>query len=152
MIMDLKQRIADDMKAAMRSGDSKRRDAIRLLQAAIKQREVDERITLDNVTITAVIEKMLKQRKDSIAQYEMAKRQDLVEVEKFEIEVLQTYMPQPLSEEEIIQIINEMIASVGQLDQQSMGKVMAALKPRLAGRADMSYVSGLIKEKIKALI
>lgn len=150
--MDLKQRIADDMKAAMRSGDSKRRDAIRLLQAAIKQREVDERITLDNVTITAVIEKMLKQRKDSIAQYEMAKRQDLVEVEKFEIEVLQTYMPQPLSEEEIIQIINEMIASVGQLDQQSMGKVMAALKPRLAGRADMSYVSGLIKEKIKALI
>lgn len=149
--MDLKQRIADDMKAAMRSGDSKRRDAIRLLQAAIKQREVDERITLDNVTITAVIEKMLKQRKDSIAQYEMAKRQDLVEVEKFEIEVLQTYMPQPLSEEEIIQIINEMIASVGQLDQQSMGKVMAALKPRLAGRADMSYVSGLIKEKIKAL-
>lgn len=150
--MDLKQKIADDMKAAMRSGDSKRRDAIRLLQAAIKQREVDERITLDNVTITAVIEKMLKQRKDSIAQYEMAKRQDLVEVEKFEIEVLQTYMPQPLSEEEIIQIINEMIASVGQLDQQSMGKVMAALKPRLAGRADMSYVSGLIKEKIKALI
>ena len=95
---------------------------------------------------------MLKQRKDSSAQYEMAKKQDIVEVEKFEIEVLQTYMPQPLSEEEIIQIINEMIASVGQLDQQSMGKVMAALKPRLAGRADMSYVSGLIKEKIKALI
>lgn len=149
--MDLKQKITDDMKAAMRSGDSKRRDAIRLLQAAIKQREVDERITLDNIAITAVIEKMLKQRKDSITQYEMAKRQDLAEVEKFEIEVLQTYMPQPLSEEEISQVVNEMIASIGQLDQQSMGKIMAALKPKLAGRADMSYVSGLIKEKIKAL-
>lgn len=149
--MDLKQKIADDMKAAMRSGDSKRRDAIRLLQAAIKQREVDERITLDNGAITSVIEKMLKQRKDSIAQYEMAKRQDLAEAEKFEIEVLQAYMPQPLSEEEVIRIINEMIASIDQLDHQSMGKVMAALKPKLAGRADMGYVSGLIKEKIKAL-
>jgi len=149
--MDLKQTIADDMKAAMRSGDAKRRDAIRLLQAAIKQREVDERIVLDNVAITAVIEKMLKQRKDSIIQYEVAKRQDLADAEKFEIEVLQAYMPQPLSESEIIQIINEIITSVGQLDQQSMGKIMAALKPRLAGRADMSYVSGLIKEKIKAL-
>ncbi len=149
--MDLKQKIADDMKAAMRSGDTKRRDAIRLLQAAIKQREVDERIVLDNVAIMTVIEKMLKQRKDSITQYEVAKRQDLADAEKFEIEVLQAYMPQPLSESEIIQIINEIITSVGQLDQQSMGKIMAALKPRLAGRADMSYVSGLIKEKIKAL-
>ena len=148
--MDLKQKIADDMKAAMRSGDTKRRDAIRLLQAAIKQREVDERIVLDNVAIMTVIEKMLKQRKDSITQYEVAKRQDLADAEKFEIEVLQAYMPQPLSESEIIQIINEIITSVGQLDQQSMGKIMAALKPRLAGRADMSYVSGLIKEKIKA--
>ncbi|MBK7364988.1 MAG: GatB/YqeY domain-containing protein [Nitrosomonas sp.] len=151
MVMDLKQKIADDMKAAMRSGDTKRRDAIRLLQAAIKQREVDERIVLDNVAIMTVIEKMLKQRKDSITQYEVAKRQDLADAEKFEIEVLQAYMPQPLSESEIIQIINEIITSVGQLDQQSMGKIMAALKPRLAGRADMSYVSGLIKEKIKAL-
>ncbi|MBK7352642.1 MAG: GatB/YqeY domain-containing protein [Nitrosomonas sp.] len=151
MVMDLKQKIADDMKAAMRSGDTKLRDAIRLLQAAIKQREVDERIVLDNVAIMTVIEKMLKQRKDSITQYEVAKRQDLADAEKFEIEVLQAYMPQPLSESEIIQIINEIITSVGQLDQQSMGKIMAALKPRLAGRADMSYVSGLIKEKIKAL-
>lgn len=148
--MDLKQKIADDMKAAMRSGDTKRRDAIRLLQAAIKQREVDERIVLDNVAIMTVIEKMLKQRKDSITQYEVAKRQDLADAEKFEIEVLQAYMPQPLSESEIIQIINEIITSVGQLDQQSMGKIMAALKPRLAGRADMSYVSGLIKEKNKS--
>ena len=112
--MDLKQKIADDMKAAMRSGDTKRRDAIRLLQAAIKQREVDERIVLDNVAIMTVIEKMLKQRKDSTTQYEVAKRQDLADAEKFEIEVLQAYIPQPLSESEIIKIINEIITSEGQ--------------------------------------
>lgn len=147
--MDLKQRITDDMKAAMRSGDSRRRDAIRLLQAAIKQREVDERISLDDMAVTAVIEKMLKQRKDSIAQYELAKRQDLADAEKFEVEVLQTYMPQPFSREEIGRIIDEMVASVGEVDQQSMGKIMAALKTKLAGRADMAYVSGLVKEKIK---
>lgn len=147
--MDLKQRITDDMKAAMRSGDSRRRDAIRLLQAAIKQREVDERISLDDMAVTAVIEKMLKQRKDSIAQYELAKRQDLADAEKFEVEVLQTYMPQPFSREEIGRIIDEMVASVGEVDQQSMGRIMAALKTKLAGRADMAYVSGLVKEKIK---
>ena len=148
--MDLKQRITDDMKAAMRSGDSRRRDAIRLLQAAIKQREVDERIALDDIAITAVIEKMLKQRKDSIAQYELAKRLDLADAEKFEVEVLQGYMPQPFSKEEITRVVDEMIASIGgQVDQQSMGKVMAALKTKLAGRADMSYVSGLVKERIK---
>ena len=147
--MNLKQKITDDMKAAMRSGDSRRRDAIRLLQAAIKQREVDERVSLDDIAITTVIEKMLKQRKDSIAQYELAKRQDLADAEKFEVEILQAYMPQPYSREEISYIVDEMIASVGEVDQQSMGKVMAALKTKLAGRADMAYVSGLVKEKIK---
>ena len=109
--MSLKQKITDDMKAAMRSGDIKRRDTIRLLQAAIKQREVDERIVLDDAAIIIVIEKMLKQRKDSITQYEAAQRMDLADIEKGEVSILMDYMPQPLSDAEIIALITETIAA-----------------------------------------
>lgn len=134
----------------MRAGDSKRRDAIRLLQAAIKQREVDERIELNEAAIIAVIEKMLKQRRDSIAQYEAAHRQDLADAEKYEVDVLLAYMPQMLSEIEIDRIVDEVIATGGEAGQQQMGKIMALLKPRLAGRADMARVSALVKNKISS--
>ena len=146
--MSLKQKITEDMKAAMRSGDTKQRDTIRLLQAAIKQREVDERIELDDAAVIAVIEKMLKQRRDSIAQYEAAQRQDLANVEKDEISVLSAYMPQALSESEIEILIAEAISEAEAKGMQDMGKVMALLKPKLAGRADMAKVSSLIKGKI----
>ena len=138
------------MKAAMRSGDTRRRDAIRLLQAAIKQREVDERIELDDVAVVAVIEKMLKQRKDSIAQYEAAHRQDLADVEKYEMGVLQLYMPQALSGDEVESAVSEAISAVGAKGQQDMGRVMAILKPKLAGRADMGKVSALVKNRLIA--
>jgi len=132
----------------MRSGDTKQRDTIRLLQAAIKQREVDERIELDDAAVIAVIEKMLKQRRDSIAQYETAQRADLVNIEKDEISVLSTYMPQALSDAEIDALIAETISVTGAKSMQDMGKVMAILKPKLAGRADMAKVSILIKGKM----
>jgi uncharacterized protein YqeY len=148
--VDLKKQITEDMKAAMRSGDTRRRDAIRLLQAAIKQREVDERIELDDVAVVAVIEKMLKQRKDSIAQYEAAHRQDLVDVEKYEMSVLQLYMPQALSDNEVENAVSEAISAVGAKGQQDMGRVMAILKPRLAGRADMGKVSALVRTRLIA--
>lgn len=132
----------------MRAGDTRRRDTIRLLQAAIKQREVDTRAPLDDSAVIAVIEKMLKQRKDSIAQYEAAQRSDLADIEKFEAQVLSTYMPQALSEEEIKSLVDEVILAVDAKGQQDMGKVMAALKSKLAGRADMAKVSVLVKERI----
>lgn len=146
--MSLKQRITEDMKAAMRSGDTKQRDTIRLLQAAIKQREVDERIVLDDAAVIAVIEKMLKQRRDSIAQYEAAQRTDLADIEKGEVSILNTYMPQALNDSEIDILIAEAISEVAAKGMQDMGKVMALLKPKLAGRADMARVSTRIKEKI----
>ncbi|MBX9894936.1 MAG: GatB/YqeY domain-containing protein [Nitrosomonas sp.] len=146
--MSLKERIADDLKSAMRTGNTKQRDTIRLLQAAIKQREVDERIVLDNAAVVAVIEKMLKQRKDSIAQYEAAKRLDLAEIEKDEIAFLSAYMPQPYSESEIDDLIDAAISETGASGMQDMGKVMALLKSKLAGRADMAKVSVLIKSKL----
>lgn len=148
--MSLKQKITEDMKAAMRSGDIKRRDTIRLLQAAIKQREVDERIVLDDDAIVAVIEKMLKQRKDSIAQYEAAQRIDLADKEKEEVSILTDYMPQALSDAEIAVLLNEAIAASNAQGMQDMGKVMSLLKPQLAGRADMGKVSSLIKEKLSS--
>ena len=148
--MSLKQQITEDMKTAMRAGDSKRRDAIRLLLAAIKQREVDERIELDDAAVVAVIEKMLKQRRDSISQYEAAQRQDLADAEKYEVGVLQAYMPQALSGAEVESAVAEAIAATGAKGQQDMGKVMAVLKPKLAGRADMGKVSALIKAKLTA--
>ena len=146
--MSLKQQITDDMKAAVRSGDVKQRDTIRLLQAAIKQREVDERIVLDDAAVIAVIEKMLKQRKDSIAQYEAAQRMDLAEREKDEVLILNAYMPQALSDAEIGVLISEAVLASSAKNMQDMGKVMAILKPKLAGRADMTQVSALIKAKL----
>jgi uncharacterized protein len=146
--MSLKQQITEDMKNAMRAKETARLGAIRLLLAAMKQREVDERIELTDTDIIAIIEKMLKQRRDSISQYEAAKRQDLVDVEKFEVEVLQTYMPQQLGEAEILSAIAEVIAATGAAGPQDMGKVMGAIKPKLAGRADMGRVSALIKAQL----
>jgi uncharacterized protein YqeY len=136
------------MKSAMRAGDSRRRDAIRLLQAALKQREVDERIELDDAAVIAVIEKMLKQRRDSIAQYEAAHRHDLADAEKFEVSILQGYMPSALSDAEVDAAITEAVSTVGAKGPQDMGKVMAILKPRLSGRADMGKVSTLVKARL----
>ncbi|MDP2828615.1 MAG: GatB/YqeY domain-containing protein [Sulfuricellaceae bacterium] len=148
--MSLRTSIAEDMKSAMRAKDAPRLSAIRLLQAGIKQREVDERIELDDTQVVAVIEKMLKQRRDSITQYEAAKRMDLADVEKFEVSVLQAYMPQALSEDEVAQLVTAAIASSGAAGVKDMGKVIAAVKPLVAGRADMGAVSALIKTKLAA--
>jgi hypothetical protein len=146
--MALKSRISDDMKAAMRVKDAQRLKAIRLLLAAIKQREVDERIELSDADVVAVIDRMLKQRRESIAQFEKAGRQDLVDAEQAEIEVLQAYMPQPLSSAEIEGLVTEAIASVKAAGPKDMGAVMAALRPRLAGRADMAAVSQQVKARL----
>ena len=146
--MSLKLQITEDMKAAMRARETARLGAIRLLLAAMKQREVDERIELTDADVYSIIDKMLKQRRDSISQFEAAGRQDLVDVEKFEVSVLQTYMPQQISEPEIIAAIAEAIAATGAAGPQDMGKVMGVVKPRLAGRADMGKVSGLIKAQL----
>ncbi|MEI7843922.1 MAG: GatB/YqeY domain-containing protein [Gallionellaceae bacterium] len=146
--MSLKQQITEDMKTAMRAKETARLGAIRLLLAAMKQREVDERIELSDADILSIIDKMMKQRRDSISQYEAAARQDLADVEKFEITVLQTYMPQQLSEAEIDTLVSQAIATSGAASPQDMGKVMAILKPQLAGRADVAKVSGLVKTKL----
>jgi hypothetical protein len=146
--MSLKQQITDDMKAAMRAKDAARLSAIRLLLAAMKQREVDERIELSDADVVAIIEKMNKQRRDSISQYEAAGRQELADVEKFEMDVLAAYMPQQLGEDEIIVAVRDAIASVGAAGPQDMGKVMGVLKAKLAGQADMSKVSALIKAQL----
>lgn len=146
--MSLKQRIAEDMKLAMRAGDTKRRDALRLLQAALKQREIDDRIELNDAAVITVIEKMLKQRKDSIAQFEAAQRQDLAEIEKFEVDVLRIYMPEALSETELERVVDEVIASIEDMAPQKIGQVMALLKSRLSGRVDMAKVAALVKSKV----
>lgn len=148
--MSLKQQITDDMKVAMRAKDTARLSAIRLLLAAMKQREVDERIELSDGDVVAIIEKMNKQRRDSISQYEAAGRQDLADVEKFEMGVLAVYMPQQLAETEVLAAVVEAIASAEATGPQDMGKVMALLKPRLAGLADMGKVSALIKAQLSA--
>lgn len=146
--MSLKQQITDDMKTAMRAKETARLGTIRLLLAAMKQREVDERIELTDTDIIAIIEKMNKQRRDSISQYEAAGRQELADVEKFEMSVLQDYLPQALSEAEVIAEIVAAIAAAGAQGPQDMGKVMAIVKPKLVGRADMGKVSGLIKARL----
>jgi len=146
--MTLKQQITEDMKTAMRAKDVARLGTIRLLLAAMKQREVDERIELSDEQVVAIIEKMLKQRRDSITQYEAAKRQDLADAEKFEVTVLQGYMPQPLSDGEIDVMLNDAVAASGAASVKDMGKVMAVVKPQMAGRADMGKVSALIKSKL----
>jgi uncharacterized protein YqeY len=148
--MALKDRINDDMKAAMRARDGERLKAIRLLLAAIKQREVDERIELSDADVLGVIDKMLKQRRESIAQFEKASRRDLVVAEEAEISVLQAYMPQALSAAEIEDLVTEAIASVKAAGPKDMGAVMAALRPRLAGRADMAAVSQQVKSRLSA--
>ena len=136
------------MKTAMRAKDSVRLGAIRLLLAAIKQREVDERIELSDADVIAVINKMIKQRRDSIIQFEAAARQELADIEKFEISVLQAYMPQPMTEAEVEVAVNDAIASSGVQSAQEMGKVIVLLKTKLAGRADMSKVSALVKARL----
>lgn len=146
--MSLKDRVTEDMKAALRARDTARLGAIRLLQAAIKQREVDERISLDDAQVIEVIEKMLKQRRDSISQYEAANRQDLADAEKFEVSVLQTYLPQPLSDAEVAALLDVVIAQSGATGIKDMGKVMALVKPQIIGRADMGKVSGLVKARL----
>jgi uncharacterized protein len=143
--MSLKARITEDMKLAMKAKETARLGAIRLLLAAIKQREVDERIELDDAQVIAVIEKMLKQRKDSITQYEAAKRKDLADAEKFEAEVLTAYMPQAMSADEVATIVIKAVADSGAKAPADMGKVMALVKPQIAGRADMGEVSKLVK-------
>jgi len=148
--MSLKAKITEDMKAAMRAKDAPRLSAIRLLLAAMKQREVDERIELSDADILGIIEKMLKQRRDSVTQYEAGKRQDLADVEKFEIGVLSGYMPQQLAEAEIAGEVAAAVVAAGAKGMQDMGKVMAVLKPKLAGRADMARVSSLVKAKLSS--
>jgi uncharacterized protein YqeY len=142
----LKQRIQDDMKSAMKGGDKRKLGVIRLVMAAIKQREVDERIELDEDQVLVVLDKMVKQRRDSIEQYEKAGRDELAEQEKFEIEVLQEYLPEALSEEEITDLIKQVMAETGAESMKDMGKVMGMLKPKLQGRADMGAVSAKIKQ------
>jgi len=146
--MSLKAQISEDMKTAMRAKDSVRLGAIRLLLSAIKQREVDERVELDDVNMIAVIEKMLKQRRDSIAAYESANRNDLADIEKFEVTVLQTYLPQQLSEAEVKVILEKVVTDTGAAGIKDMSKVMAAIKPLVAGRADMGQISSLIKTRL----
>lgn len=148
--MSLKARIAEDMKNAMRARDAARLGAIRLLQAAIKQREVDERIELNDAQVVEAIEKMLKQRRDSISQYEAAGRQDLADVEKFEVAVLQEYLPAALTEPELDEILAKAIADTAASGIKDMGKVMAAVRPLVLGRADMGKVSALIKARLGA--
>ncbi|MDH4326324.1 MAG: GatB/YqeY domain-containing protein [Betaproteobacteria bacterium] len=146
--MTLKERIREDMKSAMRAKDAARLSAIRLLLAALKQKEVDERLELTDADVLGIIDKMLKQRRESIAQYEKAARQDLADQEKFEIGVLGGYLPQQLSDAEIAQAVAAAAAEAGASGVKDMGKVMALLKPRLAGRADMGRVSALVKTKL----
>jgi uncharacterized protein YqeY len=146
--MSLKSRITEDMKTALRAKDTARLSAIRLLLAAIKQREVDERIELADADVLAVIEKMIKQRRDSISQFEAGQRQDLAAIERAEVAVLTTYMPAQLSDAEIETLVADAIAASGATGIAGMGKVMALVKPKLAGRADLGAVSARIKAKL----
>ena len=146
--MTLKERVTEDMKAAMRAKETARLGAIRLLLAAIKQKEVDERITVDDAMVIAVIDKMLKQRRDSIAQFEAAGRTDLVDAEKLEADLLASYMPAGLSADEILAAVVAAVSVTGAAGPGDMGKVMAVLKPQLAGRADMTEVSKQVKARL----
>lgn len=145
---DLTDRITRDVKTAMKARDKARLGVLRLITAAIKQREVDERIHLDNDQVIAVLEKMVKQRKDSIEQYRKAGRSELAEQEAFEIDIIREYLPEPLSPEAIEALIDEAIAATGASSMKDMGKVMGQLKPKLAGRADMGQVSQTIKQRL----
>jgi uncharacterized protein len=147
-MMSLKERITEDMKAAMRAGEKERLGTVRMILAAIKQREVDERISLDDPQVLAVLDKMVKQRKESIAQFESGGRADLVAKEQAEVALLQQYLPAQLSTEEIDSLIGKAIAATGATSMKDMGKVMGVLKSELAGRADMGAVSARIKQKL----
>jgi uncharacterized protein YqeY len=146
--MALKQQLIDDMKAAMKAGDKDRLGVIRLINAAIKQKEVDERVELDDAGVLAVLEKMLKQRRDSVSQYEAAGREDLAAVERAEIAVIEGYLPARLGEAEIAAAVEAAIAETGASGPAGMGKVMGLLKQRLAGQADMAEVSRVVKQKL----
>ncbi len=149
--MSLKQRLTDDMKAALKGGDKARLEVIRLVNAAIKQREVDERVALDDAQVLAVLEKMLKQRRDSIVQYDAAGRTDLADRERFEVGVIEAYLPARLSDEELAALIDAAIAMSGAAGPKDMGRVVAEVKAKAAGRADMGTVSQLIKARLAAL-
>ncbi len=148
MADSLKQRIQEDMKAAMRARDSARLGVIRMILAAIKQREVDARTTLDDAGVLAVLDKMLKQRRDALAQFRDAGRDDLVEKESFEVEVIQDYLPPPLDDEALDALIGEAVEATGAASPRDMGKVMGWLKPRIQGRADMGVVSARVKQRL----
>lgn len=146
--MSLKQQLTDDMKAAMKAGEKERLGVIRLVNAAIKQKEVDERVELDDAAVLAVLEKMVKQRKDSVAQYEAAAREDLAAIERAEIAVIETYLPAKLDEAAIAAAIDDAVAQTGASGPADIGKLMGVLKPKLAGQADMGLVSKLVKQKL----
>ena len=146
--MSLKQRLTEDMKSAMKSGDKASLGVIRLVNAAIKQREVDERVELDDAQVLAVLEKMVKQRKDSVSQFVAADREDLAAIERAEIDVIQRYLPEKMGEAEVQAAIAAAIAETGASGPADMGKVMGVLKPRLAGQADMGQVSALLKQSL----
>ncbi|TXG02084.1 GatB/YqeY domain-containing protein [Massilia arenae] len=146
--MSLKEQLTEDMKAAMRAKESGRLSAVRLIIAEVKRKELDEQTQLDDTQVLAVIEKMIKQRKDSITQFEAGGRADLADIEKAEMAILSTYMPAGLSDEEIAAEVAAAVAATGASGPQDMGKLMGVLKPKLAGRADMTVVSGLVKKAL----
>lgn len=146
--MSLKQRLTDDMKAAMKAGEKERLGTIRLMNAAIKQKEVDERVEVDDTQVLAILEKMMKQRKDSVSQFEAANREDLAVIERAEMAIIEQYLPAKLGEAAVLAVIDAVIAEVGASGPADMGKVMGAVKPKLAGQADMGEVSKLIKQRL----
>ena len=146
--MALREQLNEDIKTAMKARETERLGALRLLSAAVKQREVDERITVDDAGLIAIVEKEIKKRRESIAQYEKAQRQDLADKEKFEISVIEAYMPQQLSQAEVEAIVADAVASTGAKGPADMGKVMGVVKPKLAGKADMGKVSAMVKAKL----
>jgi uncharacterized protein YqeY len=146
--MSMKQQLTEDMKAAMKAGEKHKLGVIRLINAAIKQREVDERIELDDTAVIAVLDKMVKQRKDSVSQFEAAHREDLAAIERAEIVVIEAYLPAKMGEAEIVAAIQAAIAETGAAGPADMGKLMGALKPKLAGQADMGLVSKLVKQAL----
>jgi len=146
--MSMKQQLTDDMKAAMKAGEKHKLGVIRLINAAIKQKEVDERVELDDTAVIAVLDKMVKQRKDSVTQFVAASREDLAEIERAEIVVIEAYLPAKMGEAEIVAAIQAAIAETGATTPADIGKLMGALKPRLAGQADMGLVSKLVKQQL----
>lgn len=148
MTTSLKQQIQEDMKIALRAHDKQRLGVVRLILAAIKQVEVDERVEVDDTRITQILNKMIKQRRDSIAQYDQAKRNDLADQERLEVKIIQAYLPEPLSETDIDRIVSEAITKVGATSVKEMGKVMVELKDKLQGRADMTQISAKIKARL----